>query len=263
MHLRELYGLLIEPIRRHLQGRHLVVVPHESLHQLPMHALFDGSQYLMDAYTVSYAPSASVYALCRQKRVNTRGTSLILGVPDALAPLIGEEAAVVAATLPECELFLGENASQQVLRDKGATSRVIHIATHGRFRADNPMFSAIRLGDGYLSLYDLNGFRLPVELLTLSGCSTGLNAVAKGDELLGLVRGLLQAGARSLLLSLWDVQDRSTTELMRSFYARFRTGGDAAPALQFAVQELREKHPHPYYWAPFVLTGAGGCVQDF
>ena len=72
-----------------------------NLHHVPLHALFDGSQYLIDAFTVSYAPSASIYALCRQQQVNTSGASLILGVPDALAPLIGEEVEVVAATLPE------------------------------------------------------------------------------------------------------------------------------------------------------------------
>jgi tetratricopeptide (TPR) repeat protein len=254
-HLQELYEVLVEPLRRHMRGKHVVFVPHDNLHHVPLHALFDGSRYLIDAFTVSYAPSAGIYALCRQQQVNTSGASLILGLPDALAPLIAEETAVVAATLPDPELFLGDDASQRVLREKGPECRVIHIATHGRFRADNPMFSTIRLGDGYLTLYDLNRFRLPVELVTLSGCSTGLNVVAKGDELLGLVRGLLHAGARSLLLSLWDVQDRSTTELMRSFYTRFRAHGDTASALQGAMQELREKQPHPYYWAPFVLLG--------
>jgi CHAT domain-containing protein len=137
---------------------------------------------------------------------------------------------------------------------------VIHIGTHGRFRADNPMFSAIRLGDGYLTLYDLYRFRLPVELIALSGCSTGLNVVAKGDELLGLVRGLLHAGARSLMLSLWDVQDGTTAELMQSFYGRFRANGNTALALQGAMQALREQQPHPYFWAPFVLVGGVKCA---
>jgi CHAT domain-containing protein len=257
-HLRDLYETLLEPVRRHLHGRHVVFVPHESLHHLPMHALFDGSQYMIDAFTVSYAPSAGIYALCRGREVNTSGASLILGVPDAFAPLIGEEAAVVAATLPQSELFLGAGASRRVLKEKARSSRVIHLATHGQFRSDNPMFSAIRLGDGYLTLYDLNRFHLPVELVTLSGCCTGLNVVAKGDELLGLVRGLLHAGAKSLLLSLWDVHDRSTTELMGSFYTRFQANGDMASALQGAARELREKQPHPYYWAPFVLIGGAG-----
>jgi CHAT domain-containing protein len=84
--------------------------------------------------------------------------------------------------------------------------------------------------------------------------------VAQGDELLGLVRGLLHAGAKSLLLSLWDVHDRSTAELMQSFYARLWHESDKASALGGAMRELRERHPHPYYWAPFVLIGGVSCA---
>ncbi len=117
------------------------------------------------------------------------------------------------------------------------------------------MFSAIRLGTSNLSLYDLYQLRLPVELVTLSGCATGMNVVVGGDELLGLVRGLLYAGSQSVMVSLWDVQDKTTAELMTSFYARLGDGRDKAKALQQAMIELRERHPHPYYWAPFVLIG--------
>ncbi len=120
---------------------------------------------------------------------------------------------------------------------------MIHLATHGRFRADNPVFGDSIGRRRYLTLYDLNRFRLPVELVTLSGCSTGVNVVAKGDELLGLVRGLLHAGARSLMLSLWDVHDHSTTELMRSFYAAVSRQTAMASGPAGAMQELRQKQP--------------------
>jgi tetratricopeptide (TPR) repeat protein len=255
-HLGELYEALVAPIRHLLRGRRLVFVPHEILHHVPLHALYDGERYLIDSFAVSYAPSASIYALCHLRPSHSDGRSLILGVADERAPFIREESHSVAEILPQPELFLGADATQQVLRDKGPDSRFIHISTHGRFRSDNPMFSAIRLGDAYLTLYDLYQLRLPAELVTLSGCSTGLNVVAKGDELLGLVRGLLSAGAKSLLLTLWDVQDRSTSELTKAFYVRLRQDSDKAGALQGAMQELREKHPHPYYWAPFVLIGS-------
>jgi CHAT domain-containing protein len=187
---------------------------------------------------------------------NSTGPSLVLGIADGQAPLIREEAQAVASILPDSQLFLAGDATQRVLREKGWGSRFIHIGTHGRFRCDNPMFSAIRLADTYLTLYDLYQLRLPAELVTLSGCSTGLNVVAKGDELLGLVRGLLKAGAKGLLLTLWDVQDRSTSELMQAFYLRLRANSDKAAALQGAMCELRERYPHPYYWAPFVLIGS-------
>lgn len=117
------------------------------------------------------------------------------------------------------------------------------------------MFSGIRLGDSYLSLHDLYRLRLEADLVTLSGCATGLNVVAAGDELLGLIRGFIFAGARSLLLSLWDVHDRTAAELMKGFYRRFCGGQDKPTALQGAMQELRAQHPHPYYWAPFMLVG--------
>ena len=92
----------------------------------------------------------------------------------------------------------------------------MHIATHGMFRRDNPMFSSIRLGDGPLSVYDLYELRLSAELVTLSGCGTGLSVVVGGDEQLGLVRGLLYAGARAVLLTLWDAYDSSTADFMKS-----------------------------------------------
>ena len=117
------------------------------------------------------------------------------------------------------------------------------------------MFSAIRLADSYLSLFDLYHMNFPVELLTLSGCVTGLNVVAEGDEVLGLARGLLYAGARSLLLSLWDVDDKSTAEFMKLFYSRLAHHPNKAEALQGAIVELRRRYPHPYHWAPFKLIG--------
>jgi len=117
------------------------------------------------------------------------------------------------------------------------------------------MFSSIRMGDGYLNLYDLYEMRLPSKLVTLSGCATGMNFVSAGDELLGLQRGLFCAGASSLLLSLWDVHDQSTAKLMEAFYRNYIASQDLAGALQSAMKQLREENPHPYFWAPFVLSG--------
>ena len=159
----------------------------------------------------------------------------MLGIPDARAPLILEEVRAVAEIVPDAELFVGAQANEQVLRDKGSQSRLIHIATHGKFRQDNPMFSGIRLGDAYLNLYDLYQLKLNAELVTLSGCATGMNVVTPGDELLGLIRGLLYAGAHSLLLTLWDVHDQSTSDFMARFYRRFQDG---------AGQSLRPARRH-------------------
>jgi CHAT domain-containing protein len=181
--------------------------------------------------------------------------SLILGVPDPNAPHILDEVRAVAPVLPNPEVLLGPEATSEALRRKGPGCRFVHIATHGLFRQDNPMFSSIRLGDSQLNLFDLYQLDLPAELVTLSGCGTGLNVVVGGDELLGLKRGLLYAGAQGVLLTLWDVNDKSTAEFMRLFYERLIARPNKAKALQFAMGEIRKAYAHPFYWAPFVLVG--------
>ena len=254
-HLEALYKELIEPLRPLLGAQHLVFVPHGPLHFLPFHALRNGDEYVGEAYTVSYAPSATLFALCQQRASGRKHSSLVIGVPDTRAPQISDEVESVAALLPEAELYVGEQATLEVLREKGPEAGLLHIATHGIYRQDNPMFSSIRLGDSYLNLYDLYELRMDTELVTLSGCATGMNFVAAGDELLGLQRGLFYAGAGSLLLSLWDVNDRSTAEFMQQFYKGYIRSGDMAGSLQAAMRELKREHPHPYFWAPFVLVG--------
>jgi CHAT domain-containing protein len=254
-HLQTMYREIFEPLRSRLKARHLVIVPYGPLHSLPFHALFDGQQFLVDTFTISYAPSASIHALCQQLVEAHTGPSLVLGVEDPKTPFVRQEVEAIAAIVPEAKILLGSDASERALRQDGSRSQLIHIASHGYFRRDNPMFSAIRLADSYLSLYDLYHMDLPVDLLTLSGCVTGLSFVAEGDELIGLPRGLLYAGARSLLLSLWDVDDRSTAEFMQSFYSHLLNGRDKAEALRSAMLDLRTRYPHPYHWAPFRLIG--------
>ena len=254
-HLESLYRELIAPLRAFVQGKHLIIVPHGPLHFLPFHALRNGEEYLCDVFTISYAPSAAVFALCQQKAANYAGDSLIFGVADERAPQISHEVRSVAAILPHATLYQGEQATSRALRTKGAQSALLHIATHGIYRQDNPMFSGIRLGDGYLNLYDLYQMKLSARLVTLSGCATGMNFVAVGDELLGLQRGLFCAGATTLLLSLWDVHDQSTSQLMQVFYRRYLSTGNMSLSLQTAMQQLRQQNPHPYFWAPFVLVG--------
>ena len=254
-HLSELYHELVAPIRNQLKQHHLIVIPHEFLHNVPFHALFDGEKYLIDALTISYAPSASVYVQCCRKQFKRAGGALILGVPDPQAPSIEQEIEAVYRALPQAEVFVGSEASEKILREKGPQSRWIHISTHGSFRQDSPVFSGVRMGDTFLNLYDLYRLRLPAELITLSGCSTGVNFVAAGDEPIGLMRGLLAAGARSLLLTLWDVNDVSTAKFMEVFYNNLGRSSNRSTALQQAMHEVRGAYPHPYYWAPFVLVG--------
>ncbi|HEY3475094.1 MAG TPA: CHAT domain-containing protein, partial [Anaerolineales bacterium] len=137
-----------------------------------------------------------------------------------------------------------------------STANVLHMACHGRFRHDNPLFSSLQLSDTWLTVRDT--YRLDLrrcELVTLSACETGVNAVAPGDEWIGLARGFFSAGAPSLLVSQWIVDDESTAELMILFYSRLQEGTSPASALRYAQCQLLKTKPHPFFWAPFVLMG--------
>ncbi len=141
------------------------------------------------------------------------------------------------------------------LRAKAAGRGVLHLACHGSFRSDNPMFSSLKLGDGWLTAADALDLDLEDALVTLSACESGRNEVFAGDELIGLTRGFLGAGAATLVASLWLVQDETTAELMEKWYEHLRNGVGRATALRNAQLALKDRCPHPYYWAPFALIG--------
>jgi CHAT domain-containing protein len=92
-------------------------------------------------------------------------------------------------------------------------------------------------------------------LVTLSSCQSGMNEVTGNDELLGLMRGFLYAGARSLLVSLWNVNDESTSALMAEFYRQWQNAPSKSSALRSAMLAVRDRYPNPFFWAPFLLVG--------
>ncbi|MBI3670670.1 MAG: CHAT domain-containing protein [Acidobacteria bacterium] len=254
-HLHELYQELIAPVREQLAARHLILVPHGVLHYLPFHAFFDGARFLVEDFAISYSSSASLFYLCVVKKSAAEDRALVLGIPDRASPQAAEEARAVAAVLPKARLVLGAEANEEALRAHGPGSRHVHLATQGTFRQDNPLFSSLRLGNSQMSLFDLYHLRLPCELVTLSGCGPGLTSAGNGEELSGLVRGLLYAGAESVLNSLWNVPEASTVEFLGIFYRYLKGEPNKAVAHQQAMLELRQTYPNPYHWAPFVLNG--------
>lgn len=233
----------------------LAVVPHGPLHRVPFHALFDGECYLIERFEISYAPSATVYALCQGRDARGLNGALVLGVDDPSIPAAADEARAVSGHLPGAEVCVGEEAALAALWSEVPGRGVVHLACHGLFRADNPMFSALKLHDGWLLASDAMGLDLDGALVTLSACESGRTEVIGGDEILGLTRAFLGAGAVTLAVSLWLVQDETTAELMGGWYERLRDGERPAAALRAAQLELKDRHPHPYYWAPFVLIG--------
>jgi CHAT domain-containing protein len=245
--------------------RFLAIVPHGLLHYLPFQALFDGREYLLERYQVSYLPGASFLryvseAAARGHTVADVGACISLGnTNQGRLPYTVEEAADVAHILGG-EALLEQRATLESLRTAAANSLVIHMATHGDFRPDNPLFSGLSLADGWLTTLDIFNLRIRASLVTLSACQTGRSVVGGGDELLGLMRSFLAAGAASLVTTLWAVEDRSTASLMHNFYSRLVAGKTKGAALRSAQLALMKDpdYSHPYFWAPFFLVGDPG-----
>lgn len=255
--LHQLYQVLVEPIADLITAPTVVVIPHGLLHYLPFHALFDGSHYLIDQKTISYAPSATIlYRLLVQAHETVTAAPVILGMPDAAIPHVEAEVAAVAELFPTAMVQLGAQATRMALTVRETPPAFLHLATHAQFRADNPYFSSLKLADGWLDVTDIYNMPAVAPLVTLSACETGRNQVALGDELVGLCRGFFAAGARSIVVTLWMVDDAAAAHLMQQFYAGLQNGLPVNEALQHAQRDIKATYTHPYYWAPFLLMGS-------
>lgn len=261
--LQALYHLLIEPVEAVVADHgQLVIVPNGPAHALPFHALFDGRRHLIERVEVSASPSAALWRLCAG-RPRRPASALILAHSDGgrLPHTLGEAAAVAAILPGECHVEAA--ATIGALARRAPAHGVIHLAAHGEARLDNPAFAHIKLADGRLNAADVFGLDLDGALVTLSACETGRGVVTGGDEVVGLARGFLSAGASTLVQSLWRVEDRATAELMTRFYRGLCARRPAGEALRQAqLAHLAEGDPHPFFWAPFQLLGHSGVLGE-
>ena len=254
-HLRSLYDRLLRSVEPKIGERELVIVPHRALHYLPFHALHDGDSYLIERREVSFAPSAVVLQQCLDRPRYDFQNALLLGVADEQIPGVHEELRALDQIFTQVRRFLDKDATAEVLRENSTDVDVLHLACHAQFRSDNPLFSSLRLSDGWFTARDAYGLKLNCGLVTLSACETGMNAVAPGEELMGLARGFLSAGSPTVMMSLWTIDDEATAELMAMFYSELAGTKSPAAALRAAQIKLLEERPHPFFWSPFVLVG--------
>jgi CHAT domain-containing protein len=255
--LQQLGDLLLRPIAGALHGaKHLVAVPHGLLHGVPLHSLAYGDGILMDVLTVSYAPSAAVFAATAARPAPTIERPLIVAPEIADLPWVQEEARRIAGQVPDALVLAGRDATLERVRHEAASYDSLHLATHGVFRADIPSYSALELADGWLSVGELAELARGRSLVCLSACHTGMSGVGPGDELMGLTRAVLGAGVGALVASLWAANDDTAPAFMGAFYGALRSGAGRAASLRTAAQETRRIEPHPYFWAPFILVGA-------
>jgi CHAT domain-containing protein len=276
--LNKLYNILVKPVAELLPppSGHITIVPYGPLHTLPFHALYDGSHFLIERFQVNYFPASSI--LMHLDRLHRKQTTypahpgestkppLVLGYSEnGHLHRVREEAQTVASLL-DGRCYLDKDATIARLVEQAPGSPVIHVATHGQSRPGAPNFSYVRLADGQLNAIDVFSLDLRgCKLVTLSGCETGLSWSSGGDEQLGLGRAFLAAGATSLVMSLWSVEDTATNELMQLFYEGLLKGESKVDALRTAQCSLLHRtesaYTHPYYWAAFRLVGDVGQLE--
>lgn len=261
---RLMYDRLIRPLAGKLDGSTLTIVPHGPLHYLPFAALNDGSDFLIERFTVRLLPSASVLRFLEGGGAAAQDL-LALGNPDRGdrsldLPGAERETRVIDQGWGGSRVLLRDVATEANFKTFAASFRYLHLASHGLFDPDRPLNSRMLLApgdgeDGDLTVGELYEMRLNADLVTLSACETGLGEIKSGDDVIGLTRGFLYAGARSVVASLWPVSDEATAFLMQAFYRNLKTASKAQ-ALRDAVVATRREFPHPIYWSAFNLTGA-------
>ena len=260
---KALHQRLITPLSAAIKNKkHLTIVPHGVLHYLPFNALHK-DRFLIETHTLRLLPSASILQFLNKKNHPTSNI-LVMGNPDLNNPAMDlpgaeREARAIARGWSNSKVILRKNASESLFKKSSGHFRYIHLASHGEFNPDTPLDSRMLLSadgdnDGNLTITEIYDLRLNADMVTLSACQTGLGDVKNGDDVVGLNRGFLYAGAKSIVASLWNVPDESTRVLMTTFYNKLKIM-DKRRALQEAQLVAMKKYKHPIAWAAFQMTG--------
>jgi CHAT domain-containing protein len=265
----DLSQLILAPIAGDIPASidRLIVVPAGPLYQIPFETLqLSAGKCLLDRFTISYLPSAAALAAL-DSQSKASGNLLLGAIGDqsieGMPPLPGtlHETSAIAAIEPGARIVSQAAFTHDAtLAAFGVFDRV-HLATHGILDEDAPLFSALLTSPApgqpaRVSLYEIAAMPIHSRLVVLSACETGLGRLSGGDEMVGLTRTFLAAGAKVVVSSLWKVNDESTAALMQEFYRGLKSGKPPAAAMRAAELHIRKQYPHPFYWAPFVVTGA-------
>jgi len=254
-------------------------------------ARLENCRYLVEKYAITYLPAAGVAAVERSDKINDQhavGRLLAFGSPDfgrftdsstaillkasrglLFAPLSDRDVREVTQIMQPADTFFKKEATEDRFKREAGKAANIYLSTHAIADESQPMYSLIAFAqnddpqeDGFLHTYEVFNLKLNADLVTLSACETGLGELSRGEGLIGLTRAFIYAGAPSVLVSLWSV-DESTAGLMKIFYQNLKGGMTKTEALRQAKLKLlrtRENgvsFAHPFLWAPFVLVGEG------
>jgi CHAT domain-containing protein/tetratricopeptide (TPR) repeat protein len=297
-----LYLTLFKPLEKYLDEDQIIIIPDEILSYLPFEILIDqmpekntsdyrNLSYLIKKYTLGYSYSASLLVEDRQGR-NRHGNRRVLAMAPSykneqaykklpetrlrnyknLYPLPGafEEVSNVSKLMKGLSL-VGDSATEIAFKQHAPGFGILHLAMHTLIDNRNPLFSKLVFSpglsgpdDGLLNTYELYNMQLDAKMVVLSACRSGDGILQKGEGIMSLARGFLYAGCQSLVMTLWNVEDRSGQDIMQRFYHLIKKGRTKNCALRIAkLKYLASAQPHkthPYYWAGYVQIGEPDAI---
>ena len=245
-----------------VSGKNLRVYPQDIKQDIKQSAKQNAKQ-LIDTHYISYLTSPQLLRILRKRKNPTASSKkcLVVADPTGDLPYATEEASAIASSLRSVDVLSGTEATKKKILSLSRNYDILHFACHAHFDEQNPIFTHLVVSDGkggtsrleLNEIYELNFNRSPV--VVLSACESGAGKLTAGDEITCLARAFIYAGARSVIVTLWPVQDRTTARLMEKFYHNLSSGQPVGEALTNAQRRLKQTDADPYHWAGFQLIG--------
>jgi CHAT domain-containing protein len=299
----DLYRMLIEPLRKSFISDNLIIAPDNLLSYLPFETLltkvsnddnlnYRDLNYLMNDYNISYAYSVTfmkeldkrenknvkdlvAFAPVYTRAINTDslfigrqgGSGVLYDLPEA------RQEAEYVSKLTGGKAYLFSHAKESVFKRVAANYSIIHLAMHTYLNDQSPMNSTMIFSqendppeDGLLYTYEVYGIPMNAKMVVLSSCNTGNGILSSGEGILSLARGFLYSGCQSVVMSMWEIDDRSGTEVMKMFYDNLRRGKSKSQALKASrteyLKSASQLRSHPYFWASLVVYGENKPVYS-
>ncbi len=291
-----LYNTIIEPVRKYLISNRILISPDDILSYIPFETLpvapvseeeilYSELPYLMKDFNISYTYSATLLAESVKKGLRL-SNNLIAFAPvytesiniDSLLltrdvrqsiitdlPFARQEAEYVSG-LTGGRLYINSGATEAVFKEKAGDFDIIHMAMHTILNDQFPMHSKMlfyqdkdSIEDGFLNTYEVYDIPLKAKMVILSSCNTGTGNLYSGEGILSLARGFLYSGSQSVVMSMWEIEDRSGTEIVKSFYSHLKRGESKSKALKRARLDYLKNadmlRSHPYFWSALIIYG--------
>jgi CHAT domain-containing protein len=292
----DLYKILIDPVKPYLISDKIIISPDNILSYIPFETIptsaasgdkimYNTMKYLMDDFDISYTYSATLMA--ESERYSSvwqnKSISFAPNYPDTIdiqTVLLNRQSTQgVLTDLPyarrEAEyvskithglLFENNAARESVFRAESGKFDIIHLAMHTVLSDKDPLHSTLifspekdSVNDGYLKTYEIYGIPLKAKMVVLSSCNTGTGLLSSGEGILSLARGFIFSGSQSVVMSMWEIEDQSGTEIVKLFYDNLKKGYTKSDALRksriYYLKHSDQLRSHPYFWSALVIYG--------